>query len=179
MLEKLDGLVCGGGWECMGLGPQMGSRIGGVVAGIVMFSLLAELPMPWTTDRPIAEAGLQRPGDANQDARLDISDTVYLLQYLFTDQVTSLPCDDDTVRFLDVQPIFEAKCSPCHDVPNGQTGVCSGGTCFVSSYADTQKTVLSAFSCTGGQPVYECIISRIKAGTMPPSFSAGDRKSVV
>ncbi|MBI4605094.1 MAG: hypothetical protein HY721_24285 [Planctomycetes bacterium] len=52
-------------------------------------------------------AGLQRPGDSNQDGRLDLSDGVYLLGYLFQGSVARLPCGDGTlgeagnVRLLD------------------------------------------------------------------------------
>jgi hypothetical protein len=53
------------------------------------------------------QGGLQRPGDCNQDNRLDISDGVCLLGYLFLGRPTRLPCgggttqDAGNVRLLD------------------------------------------------------------------------------
>ena len=43
----------------------------------------------------ITAGGLQRPGDINQDNRLDISDAVGMLQYLFGGTAVALPCGDD------------------------------------------------------------------------------------
>ncbi|MCZ6794033.1 MAG: hypothetical protein O7J95_10515, partial [Planctomycetota bacterium] len=40
---------------------------------------------------PVEPGGLQRPGDANQDGRLDLSDPVFLLGHLFVEQRV-LPC---------------------------------------------------------------------------------------
>ncbi len=42
------------------------------------------------------EAGSQRPGDCNQDAKLDISDVICLLGFLFAHQPEALPCGDGT-----------------------------------------------------------------------------------
>jgi hypothetical protein len=40
--------------------------------------------------------GAQRPGDGNQDGRLDISDGIHLLGFLFRGTVRALPCGDGT-----------------------------------------------------------------------------------
>ena len=40
------------------------------------------------------EGGRQRPGDTNQDSRVDISDVVALLRHLFADAAIELPCGD-------------------------------------------------------------------------------------
>jgi hypothetical protein len=67
--------------------------------------------------------------------------------------------------YADVQPIFQAKCSPCH--VGEVAGSClqpGTGTCFASFYEDTQGP--AGFACSG-RTLYECIIIRIKDGTMP------------
>jgi hypothetical protein len=43
------------------------------------------------------EGGLQLPGDANQDARLDVSDAIALLRFLFVGGDISMPCGDGTL----------------------------------------------------------------------------------
>ena len=43
---------------------------------------------------PEPAGGLQRPGDLNQDARVDISDAIALLGHLFLGSPPSLPCGD-------------------------------------------------------------------------------------
>ena len=187
-------------------------RVASVVAvGILLVAL------------PLAFAGLQRPGDSNQDGRLDVGDVVHFLRFLFTDQVSQLPCGagtsldagnvalldfngdseldladavaavlylfsggsshvlgivctdvpgcentlcDDTVRYSDVQPIFEAKCTPCH--AGFSPGFCSGGPCFVNFYGDTQQdAAIGAFARCPGLKVYQCIPRRIENGEMP------------
>jgi hypothetical protein len=45
-----------------------------------------------------AGGGLQRRGDSNQDGRLDISDAVSLLGYLFLGSPAALPCGDGSAR---------------------------------------------------------------------------------
>jgi hypothetical protein len=62
------------------------------------------------------------------------------------------------VRYADVQPIFQAKCAPCH------TTLGRGGTNFATSYAQSQ---LPSYSCTGSTKG-ACTIVRIHNGTMPP-----------
>jgi hypothetical protein len=62
---------------------------------------------------------------------------------------------------LDVQPILQAKCAPCH-TSNG-----SGGANFATSYADSQ---LSSYYCPG-LTKGACALVRIQNGTMP--FGAG------
>jgi len=57
----------------------------------------------------------------------------------------------------DVQPIFSAKCAPCHTTAN------SGGVNFATIYEDTQG---DAFRCPG-EKVYGCILIRIQNGQMP------------
>jgi hypothetical protein len=44
----------------------------------------------------IQTGGLQRPGDANQDGKLDISDPVWILGHLFLGTYPVLPCDGGT-----------------------------------------------------------------------------------
>lgn len=44
-----------------------------------------------------AEAGLRLPSDGNQDGKLDISDGVFLLNFLFQGTVSKLPCGDGTL----------------------------------------------------------------------------------
>jgi hypothetical protein len=58
----------------------------------------------------------------------------------------------------DVQPIFAAKCSPCHTVGG------SGGANFAISYADTQ---LPSYYCVG-ETKGACTLVRILDGSMPP-----------
>ncbi len=58
---------------------------------------------------------------------------------------------------VDVQPIFQAKCSPCH------AGGASGESNHATSYADTQ---LDSYYCAGKKKG-ECTIVRIKDGSMP------------
>ena len=67
------------------------------------------------------------------------------------------------VTFADVQPIFEAKCTPCHSGATPSSCVAGGSNCFVDFYEDTQK---NSRRCTGDL-VYECIIERILDGSMP------------
>jgi hypothetical protein len=45
-----------------------------------------------------AEGGLQRPADANQDARVDLSDAVALLGYLFLGSPRVFACGDGSLR---------------------------------------------------------------------------------
>jgi len=42
------------------------------------------------------EGGPQRPGDANQDGRVDLSDAVWLLGHLFVGTNPKLPCEGET-----------------------------------------------------------------------------------
>src|SRR5262249_44765732 len=44
----------------------------------------------------VAAGGKQRPGDANQDGKLDLSDAVWMLGYLFLGTQPRLPCDGGT-----------------------------------------------------------------------------------
>jgi hypothetical protein len=62
---------------------------------------------------------------------------------------------------LNAQPIFQAKCAPCH------TTLGSGGVNFASVYADTQKAVNSSVTACTGLNVGACTIIRIKNGQMP------------
>ena len=57
----------------------------------------------------------------------------------------------------DVQPIYQAKCAPCH------TQFASGGVNFATSYADSQKPS----NVCAGKKVGECTILRIQSGAMP------------
>ena len=43
------------------------------------------------------EGGRQLPGDGNQDARVDVSDAVFLLRHLFAGNPAVLPCGDGTL----------------------------------------------------------------------------------
>jgi hypothetical protein len=64
----------------------------------------------------------------------------------------------------DIAPIMSAKCTPCHTAnPN-----CSGGTCFVDSYADTQT---DSNSCVG--PMSLCMWMRSDTGSMPLGGGCG------
>jgi hypothetical protein len=47
---------------------------------------------------PPPEGGMQRPGNINQDLRLDISDGVALLGHLFLGSGPALPCEGESVR---------------------------------------------------------------------------------
>lgn len=49
------------------------------------------------TEDPLA-GGWQRPGDLNQDGALDLSDSVALLLYLFSDEGYALPCEGQTAE---------------------------------------------------------------------------------
>jgi cytochrome c len=64
----------------------------------------------------------------------------------------------------DAQPIFKAKCAPCHTVDD------SGGSDFASSYAATQVAGDTTY-CTGAETVGACTLTRIKNGSMP--YGAG------
>jgi hypothetical protein len=65
-----------------------------------------------------------------------------------------------SVKYADVQPIFMAKCAPCHT-----TGT---GTKFPLNYADANKTVLTGGAeCGTTAKVGACTIVRIKSGSMP------------
>ncbi len=44
------------------------------------------------------DGGWQRPGDANQDRRLDISDAVAFLRYLFSSTTVPLPCESEGIE---------------------------------------------------------------------------------
>jgi hypothetical protein len=46
---------------------------------------------------PAVQGGLQRPGDGNQDGKLDISDVIYLLTLLFLGGGDDPPCGDRTL----------------------------------------------------------------------------------
>ena len=43
-----------------------------------------------------AKEGRQRPGDASQDGSLDLSDAIWLLEYLFLGAGPALPCEGGT-----------------------------------------------------------------------------------
>jgi hypothetical protein len=45
-------------------------------------------------DLSASTSNLILPGDCNSDAKIDISDGICLLGYLFTGQTPDLPCDD-------------------------------------------------------------------------------------
>ncbi len=47
---------------------------------------------PGEDDVELPPGGLQRPGDLNQDGRLDIADAIAILQYLFGGRPVALPC---------------------------------------------------------------------------------------
>ena len=55
-------------------------------------------PGVYAIDLPPDAGGLQVSGDTNQDGRVDISDAVALLRYLFAGIPAILPCDDGAVR---------------------------------------------------------------------------------
>ena len=50
---------------------------------------------PGLADPDDADRGLQRPGDSNQDGRLDLTDAVSLLLRLFAGSTATLPCEGD------------------------------------------------------------------------------------
>ncbi len=78
----------------------------------------------------------------------------------------------------DMQPIFQAKCSPCH-VGTSPT-MCSSGACFGSHY-DAALQAANNAACQG-LSVYECIPVRLGDGSMPlgagctgdPTLDAGN-----
>jgi ELWxxDGT repeat protein len=47
----------------------------------------------WVVPLREEEGGLQRPGDANQDGKLDLSDAIWLLGHLFLGSHPELPCE--------------------------------------------------------------------------------------
>ena len=69
----------------------------------------------------------------------------------------------DEVTFLeDIQPILSAKCDTCHTT--GGSGQHNGA----STYSDTQKNHTGNYApCSGVTSVAECMLVRIKDGTMP------------
>jgi hypothetical protein len=62
---------------------------------------------------------------------------------------------------LDAQPIFQAKCAPCH------TTLALGGVNFAAHYSDTQKAANAGIAACTGLTVGACTIVRIKNGSMP------------
>ena len=52
---------------------------------------------PGFAEAPAAAGGMQRPGDTNQDGRVDLSDAVSLLGHLFLGTPGRLPCQDGAV----------------------------------------------------------------------------------
>ena len=71
--------------------------------------------------------------------------------------------DQCSATHAGVQPIFVAKCGPCHegDTPTG----CAGGTCLASFYEATQLTLVGG-ACDG-QTAFDCILQTIADGSMP------------
>ena len=106
-------------------------------------------------------------GDVNGDKRTDIADAIYTLTFLFhdTDAPVSICAPNIAcVTYENVQPVLQAKCSPCHVGETERT--CSGrgtGPCFASFYSDTQG---SSSRCPG-KTMFECMLIRILNGTMP------------
>jgi hypothetical protein len=75
-----------------------------------------------------------------------------------TDTPSPTPTDTPgAVTYADVQPIYQAKCSPCH------TTLGSGGTNFGSFYADSQ---LASYYCAGQTKGF-CTLVRVQNGSMP------------
>jgi len=73
--------------------------------------------------------------------------------------------------YAGVQPIFQAKCTPCHEGASPES--CAGSTCFVNHYEGTQL-VLSGGPCDGLLAA-DCIIQTINDGSMPRGVScSGD-----
>jgi hypothetical protein len=67
------------------------------------------------------------------------------------------------VTYAMVQPIFKAKCGPCHD-----TGGSAGLPKFAGMFSETTKNVITgAAECGSGTKVGACTIVRIKSGSMP------------
>jgi hypothetical protein len=65
---------------------------------------------------------------------------------------------NDTVTYSeDVQPILQAKCSPCHVTDN------FGSVNHASEYADTQRDSMVCI----GEKVFTCMLMRIQSGMMP------------
>ncbi|MCZ6795651.1 MAG: hypothetical protein O7J95_18760, partial [Planctomycetota bacterium] len=52
---------------------------------------------PGEEDSRLGSSGRQRPGDANQDGVLDLSDSISLLGRLFLNPSAELPCDGATL----------------------------------------------------------------------------------
>ena len=106
-------------------------------------------------------------GDVNGDKRIDIADAIYSLTYLFHDTAAPVPkCEPNVacVTYEEVQPVFAAKCSPCHMGESASSCLRSGsGPCFASFYEDTQ----GPSSRCAGKTMFECMLIRILNGTMP------------
>ena len=65
--------------------------------------------------------------------------------------------------YATVQPIFMAKCTPCH-----ATGGTQGLPKFASMFSEANKNVVTgALECGNGVKVGACTITRIKSGSMP------------
>jgi hypothetical protein len=59
---------------------------------------ISEDALPVYTDNGSSPGGLQRPGDANQDSALDLSDPVWMLGHLFLGSEPTLPCGGGTAE---------------------------------------------------------------------------------
>ncbi len=65
---------------------------------------------------PALQLGFQVPGDINQDARLNVSDPINLLIYLFKGQAFSLPCGDGTLEAQSNLALMDADGSTTVDL---------------------------------------------------------------
>jgi hypothetical protein len=76
---------------------------------------------------------------------------------------TSTSSGAATTYAADAQPIYEAKCAPCHTTGD------DGTSDFASSYADTQASpdLTVAPECASVSTVGACTLIRIKSGVMP------------
>jgi hypothetical protein len=69
------------------------------------------------------------------------------------------PDNQGTPTFTsDVQPILEQRCGPCHTTGN------AGGVNHARDFAATRQPS----SVCAGQMVFECMLTRVKNGSMPP-----------
>ena len=57
----------------------------------------------------VERAGSQRLGDANQDGVLDLSDTVYLVLFLFNRSSEVLPCGGETLGAGGNRPLLDVN----------------------------------------------------------------------
>ena len=138
------------GGPCQYQGKDMKSAHAGLGIGDVHF-------IAFTDDLVTAMAPLGIDADAQGKLLNLLGDMASDVIAAPEDQLPACNAPKGPTYSEDVQPILQQHCSPCH------TTLKSGGVNHASSYADTQV----ASKVCAGKLVGECVIVRIKDGSMP------------